>query len=577
MEETNQTGTSIRAVNAQELLESATNAADKGASSFYTPIEFGKLLSRLLPDTRTNIVDLTSGNGQLLLSAANESTKSLLGVDIDPVNTVKHSGALTVNKITGDITNVWQLLKEVNWTADLFVLNPPYSLKWKRERLAALSESKLPAVRDAFRAGGGAGNRDNVIDSTVATLMLALELGTHRSEGFLIANNATLKKLLFNPDARYRHLVHHVWMYHVLDGNPMTDSKGSRWEEKMETGIIWFARDDTVGIDRFITDDAKEPAKDMAELEQRIERRPRHSYRTGQCIYSEANVNPETRKLWQAVKDEHAIREKLKPHSAWNLRLATDGTIDTNLSLFESRSVKVDKAEVEKLHALRGQRPMNLVLQKASRLALLEAVKGGRWRVDPQLPAAVDEAIRKYNLCRAPLYQMPAIQRLGFIDEEETLRCSKDIATDGFSKVRAWSGALKTVATKVTVFTAGRAYPVRTQSVKVSRFKTKPNSIGKTEEFYLAGQELAIFVTGDDHVEHLFMEARHMAAGVDIKHLQTVDPDAPALKPEFPLDKLAEHFAIPEVKDVAEMDPEGFARAKTELAELEMFMNEIAH
>lgn len=392
----------------------------------------------------------------------------------------------------------------------------------------------------------------------------------------MIANNATLKKLLFNPEARYRHLVHHIWMHHVLDGNPMTDSKGSRWEEKMETGIIWFARNHTTGLDRFVKHDAETPAKDVSELEQRLERHPRHAHRSGQAVYGEANVNAETRKLWQAVKDEHSIRENKRPHSAWNLRLAPDGTIDTNLSLFESRSVKVDKAEVEKLHALRGKRPMNLVLQKASRQALLEAVKGGRWRVDPNLPDAVDQAVKKYHACRAPLYPMPAVQRLGYLDESDTIPCTKSIEIDGFTKVRAWNGALKTVATKVTVFTAGRAYPVRTQSVKVSRFKTKPNSIGKPEEFYLAGQELAIFITGDDHVEHLFMEARHMAAGVDIKHLQTVDPHEPGLKPEFPLDKLAEHFAVPEVKDVAEMDTEGFARAKTELAELEMFMNEIA-
>ena len=571
MSDTNQTGASIRAVNAQELLDSASNAADKGAASFYTPIEFGKILSPLLPNTRTTIVDLTSGNGQLLLSAANETTKGLLGVDIDPVNTVKHGGPLTVNKIVGDLTEVWQLLYEIGFKSDLFVLNPPYGLHWKRERLEVLRHSSLPAVRDAFRAGDSVHNKDNIVDSCIATLMIALELSTVRGEGYMIGNHATLEKLLFKEGARYTALAHHIWGYWVLDGNPMTDAKGNRWEEKMQTGIIAFARSHVAGMLPEMRKESREACKDAEELRFRISQVRRESVRLGVQIHSEHNTVQEGRRLFQAAKDEWATRKGIRK-SDYNIFLTKTGEIDTYLTLFEQRTVKLDKKELERLDSLKGQRPMNLVMQKDTREALLRAVKGGLWRVDPELPKAVDEAVRKYHSCRAPLYKLNPIMRLGHLDEHDEVTCTKDFVSSTMVK-KPYSNVKTVVRETRTIFAAGKAYRIRTKTVKVSRMKVKPNSIGEPEEFFLAGQELAIFIKDEHGHEHLFMDHRHMQPGVDVK--DGINPDDPNLKPEFPLEKIAEHFAIPEVPDVAELNPEGFASAKAELVKLESFMNSI--
>src|SRR5437016_3999131 len=68
----------------QPMLESATNAADKGQSQFFTPIAVGQLLAAALPKCRPALADLTCGAGHLLQAAANDTTLALLGSDIDP-------------------------------------------------------------------------------------------------------------------------------------------------------------------------------------------------------------------------------------------------------------------------------------------------------------------------------------------------------------------------------------------------------------------------------------------------------------------------------------------------------------
>jgi hypothetical protein len=136
----------------QPMFEAAANAAEKGQSQYFLPLPFGRKLAEALPTHRAAIVDLNCGAGHLLQAAATEKTLRLLGADIDPCRGKSVEGAtLPVHRITGDISRLFPLLKEVDFTANLFVLNPPWRLFLYRDRLAALAESALPAVRMAFQ------------------------------------------------------------------------------------------------------------------------------------------------------------------------------------------------------------------------------------------------------------------------------------------------------------------------------------------------------------------------------------------------------------------------------------------
>ncbi len=66
-------------------------------------------------------------------------------------------------------------------------------------------------------------------------------------------------------------------------------------------------------------------------------------------------------------------------------------------------------------------------MQAAQRAEVVHAVKGGIWRVHPDLPKAVDEAISAYHSLRAPLYKLSPIRSLGYLDEEDHIVRKKNL------------------------------------------------------------------------------------------------------------------------------------------------------
>jgi len=91
------------------------------------------------------------------------------------------------------------------------------------------------------------------IDSTIAMLLIALDLCTIYGEGLLIGNNATLQRLLFEPGAPHSAAARHIWAHLIVPGNPMTGIDGCQWQENEQfyTGVIYFARDHATGPKQF--------------------------------------------------------------------------------------------------------------------------------------------------------------------------------------------------------------------------------------------------------------------------------------------------------------------------------------
>lgn len=546
----------------QEVLDSAPNAAEKGLSQFFTPTAFGRHLCGALPSHRPVVVDLNCGNGQLLDAAANPSTTFLIGADIDPAPLrIEASPNRYTTKTTYDLTLLYALLAEVDWTADLFVLNPPWRLFWHRSRLAGLADSNLLAVRKAFE-GVEAGAPRGTIDSTIATLLMALDRCTTCGEGMLIANNATLERLVFAPGAPHAAVAHHIWARVIVPGNPMTGLNDCNWQDEQEfkTGVIYFAREHTNGPQTIEWTGPKGPLPDRC-------------LRLGRSIKTRYEAEQETYPRWQIVRERAGELKGNKPRTPWNLWLDETCVIRTALSSFENHSRKLDKREAERLNSLNGQSPMQLVMQRARRDELMAVAQDKRWRVQPELVAAVQRAVAEYAAQRAPLYPLSDIQRLGYCDEQDWLLCKKDLMT--------------TTDDKALIFRAGRKYPLRTCTVKVERMRCKPNPMtGAPEELLFDHQELGIFLYNqewqpgwEDAVrdmegarEYSFFDARVMSDKTAKLSEARSGGRATALpenKMDFSLQQLVEHFEIPEVPDVAACQPQAYAMALDRLKELE--------
>ena len=668
----------------QQFLESAKNASEKGMSQFFSPPAFAAWCAQPLPAVRPVIVDLNCGAGALLHASALKETKHLLGSDIDPgrgrglrmvdsglptedrgLRTVD-SGLprLPVTRLTSDVTLLYSKLKEIQFSADLFVLNPPWRLFWHRERFADFANSDLAAVRDAY-AATEPGTPDGTMDSTIATLAMALDLCTTYGEGFLIANNNTLQRLIFgfphqstNPSIHqssppYAMLARHIWAHVVVDGNPMTGLNDCKWVKSddgqsgtdFKTGVIYFAASHENGPQHY-----ELPVSTFCFPLSALSANPvSRTARMGSEMRNAYYANDDTVELWQVAKERVAEETGKTVKVPWNLWLDANNHIRTALSRFEEKSVKTDKREAERLFNLTGKTPMELVLQRAERDNLLHVLgnpsppgagegghrpgegSGGNWKVQPELRAAVAAAIQQYHAARAPLYPLPDIQRLGYLDEQDTIECKADLVLNRESKpytLKHEDGAhciynpdeeyleehedLKKARTRLKelnsqlstlnhqlIFHAGEKYSLRTQTVQVTRKTMKPNSFnGELEELEFTGQELAIFIADrirnpsaspatrhsspdDEVVEYCFMDGKLRDDNTTIAEARQQknrrrrrwerEPDAVPI--DFTLQELADHFIIPDVPDVAANNPEGYRANLDKLTTIEQLCN----
>jgi len=542
--------TGIAPANLEAVLNSAANAGFKGQAQWHTPAEWGAILAQGLPSYRPVLVDLTCGNGQLLLGAAAGGTRHLLGADIEDLPFTDPAGRTTAT-IHADITLLADYLARADWTADCFVLNYPFDHHWYRERLAFLGRSDCAAVEVAFNAHDGRTGKDT-IDSTVAGLCLALDRCSPYGEGFIIANHSTVERLLFREGAPHAALASHVWARVTIAGNicatrggaaPATGDAG----DGFKTSVLYFARAHTGGPNRTVIADTMDEAREACAKLGRM----RVALRAGSVIRQfEGGHTADTASLWAAIGLEwRTVQGRNRPGDArWNIWLEADGTIATNLTPFQEASEPLKKQQYVKLNSLKGRHPMQLILQKAERKELERAVFGTVWRVAPAVTEAVQGALAEYNAVRSPLYPLTKIQRLGYLDDNDDILCLSDLDAS---------------------FSAGRRYTIRTETISVARTGTKMNLTGGVDAVSWEGSELALFIKDDEGIERLFMEERLRAPNVRLS-IQAENAPSPI---EYNLQQLVEHFEIPEVPDVAVKNPAGYRRNLDLLEQIESIIN----
>jgi predicted RNA methylase len=539
------------------VLDSANNAAQKGQSQYSTPVEIAAALSEHLPRHRPVLVDLTCGPGQLLAGAVNSTTEHRLGLDVDPRG---KSGRLSpsilpqtptgvaFHFIHGDLTALYEPMRQIHFRADCFVLNPPWSLAWHATRLEGLADSAVPAVAKTFKVLAH-GALSPTIDSTLATLMIALDRLTDNGEGLLIGYTSTLQRLLFESDGAA--LEQHIWKLLPLPAGPWGDAG-------MATAIYFSACHDTGP-----TANGEAPL-----FMHRV-----HGY----------NPRRDTVDKW-AVLSEKAASLLPNNRSPYHLALTASGALSVRLGLFDTALKRIDKEmakAADRLSELHGRNPMQVVMQRDERNFILGLIHNGSveaplpgdeggaaappypWRVDPALRDAVQKAVNDYNAIRAPLAPLPKIQRLGYLDESDDILCIADLTNE------KRPGASAPYA---TVFHAGQRYALSTQSVRFTRAQLKTNIRGELEELQLSGQELAIFVKSSLSADHegnavekgsCFMDASLREDNVQIDH----GPGAEFV--HFTLQDLVKHFEIPEVPDIAGADAARHQTFITQLHQLE--------
>lgn len=584
----------------QQYLDSAPNAADKGQAQYLTPPKLAEFLSRPLPPVRPAIIDLNAGPGNLLRAAANLTTHHLLACDIDPACAHKCRGyhvevpptrldegythRIESHFIGHDITLIADLLHQVQFSTDLFVLNPPWDLHWHRcgngdsPRLKFLADSNLPAVAQAFKAIDPRLGRDT-IDSSVATLLLALHFSTPRAEGYLITNASTYDRLIAGDNAPHHAIHRHIWAtvkFPMALFNEKSSLSGSMPSESDPMAIaLYFARDHHAGPQHQSTVWPDSNGEfDTTFL-------PERSLRNGAYVLWPNHAETKTTHLWLAVQQELKSRQRTQ-RDDYNLYLTERGLIGVHLSIFDQAVLpsRALQQEANTLNSLAGKTPMFLVTDRQQRDLLLQSAgieSKSPWRVDPRLVDAIHKALADYNSVRAPLYPLPHIQRLGYIEEQDTILCTRDLYHPENGR---------------PLYKAGGSYALSARTVTVERDGKRPNVEGEMEDLLYTGAELATWIEADDGSQYTFLEARLRSPGVRVTDVRPdnekpgnntkrqqltkkTDIDAiPKMRIDFTIQDLAEHFHIPEVPDISTARPDLYQQNLKELLLIESLMAE---
>lgn len=510
-----------------DLFASARNAGDKGLAQYFTPFVVGQALAAVLPSYRPVIVDLHCSQGDLLHAASNRTTGHLLGCDITarPRRAAKDEATaprLDLTFTQADVTRLYPFLRNVRFPIDCAVLNPPWRLEQYREPLRDLSTSTLPAVRNAFLARERS-LPEEAIDSFIAGVLIALDRFGEYGEGFAIGNSATIQRLIFAPDAPHRALLRHIWLLVEL---------GDCFHTGCPAAAIYFAR-----------------AEQATPVRTTLERLPQSSHLRNHRRGIDAGENfcstlEETLPRWKAAAEGYRIATKPRA-SDWNIWLERDGTLRTQLSIYDQQNVEVNKSDAEALHQLNGQHPLQLVLQRPTR-KILERYAGpdSIWRVEPAVLTATAEAVASYHRGRAPLWPLNPVMRLGWLDDQDRVTCIKDLVHE-----------------RRPVFRAGEQYELSARTVCVTRRSEKRNLRGGLDEVHLSGRELCF--------EIMDATGRKRAFRI-VRENELADPnDKQAPAEVWPLEKLLEHFEIPDVPDVARAHPDRYQFYRDRLQQLE--------
>jgi SNF2 family DNA or RNA helicase/predicted RNA methylase len=480
-------------------LAASPDAANKGTQQYTTPPDWAEAIAIPLTYCRPCITDLHCADGSLPLAAANDTTKFILGHDIDTNAKIKphpdHKIARTV--IHNDIINTFHHLLSTNTQFDLLTLNPPFSLRWPIDKLPTL---KKP------------GEKSTHIKSTLATIRMATQLLSDRGEGYIIANTDTIARLEKSNPTDFKH----VWL------SVTTPSFYPGVSKELSITILYFAK-------QHINSNIPFPHEDLAiaDLDYFTNKLClfRKTYRKKSMgINDDYNAQHNfTNKQWLAIKQEVDTTHKRRAARP-NITLNPDGTINAYLTSYQKIDTKITKKDANALIGISGTHPFTLIVQKSTRSALQGIISSGVWTISPNANKAISAAISQYHQGRTSLSPLNPIQQLGWIDEQDKIIC--------------------TTVLGIGDFTAGESYKITTQVIESVKEETRPcitNGKRSKEKVRTTSSNLQILINQSDEKAQ------------PVSFQQFPDEDNPHSKS---LQDLADHFETPTVPHVSQQYPE---------------------
>jgi hypothetical protein len=255
---------------------------------------------------------------------------------------------------------------------------------------------------------------------------------------------------------------------------------------------------------------------------------------------------------FEMVRQEYLDRQKTT-RPKFNIWVDKRGRIKTYLSSFDAVSRKISKTLVRHLHGLANRRPIELVLTKSDRLALLHTVHDAGWKVDPALIKAVNAAVAEYHSSRTPFIRPTLAMRVAWAEEEDSL-----------SAVDDWEE-----------FKEGESYRLTSETFEGRKMEIRPHADFGEEDVMVSGQELMICINDSNGHVHGFTQYALDRDSIHANYDSENDSDDETRRSLLRIHKfhslrdLMVHFNMPVVRDIAEVNPKLYQHYRNKLKALE--------
>lgn len=520
-----QKGKTLDQAGLQEALDSSPDVAKKGTGQFFTPKPYAKAFAQPLSPVRPVIFDPHCGSHNLTMAAATGHTKTLLGIDLD-----KRAQHKDVTTIIGDLNRIFPLMVQAECKFDLLMMNPPFGLRWP-----------APDVKFRHRRPARSVDGQLMIDSVQASWLMALDRLTTYGEGMMIAPKPVIEKLI-EPCPTYKH----VWAYVTLpqffpgvrDSRPMA--------------VLYFAKQhDNKGKPCKL--DIPSPAPNVVTMKLR-----RLAVQRNIWLGKTERVDSKTRYLRDestperfAIVRKELLERNKKNRPQFNLWLDHRGRINTYLSAFDEVSRKISRELVKSLSNLRGKRPVELVLTRSERNALIWTIHEAGWKVDPSLIKAVENAVAEYHRSRVPFNKPTLAMRVAWAEEEDQLTAKDD-----------WHS-----------FRAGESYRLSSETFEGRKIEFRDSPEYGEEEVLVSGQELMICLYDKENRKHGFTQYALDRSTIQAEYHNNPNDETcrilSTVNQFHSIRDLMEHFEMPDVPDIAEVCPDLYEHYKRKLKTLE--------
>lgn len=403
------------------VLRATRHGGVTGLQQFFAPPEAAELIAAVNGRSLSTL-DLTAGNGALLAGVEREVR---FGVEID----ADQVAADAYEAIHGDVQHAYPLLRLLGTQFPRVACNPPFGLDWAPN-----------------------GRPEN---STLATWRMALALLAETGAGaFIAGRDRFARHILPRSDA--------AGIYALVECGDLFEGV------ELASVIAFFVRPENVSSPREggplrLTAQSKE-LPDLAETirEERL-RVGAHVPELTRCPYRASLAE-----RFQTVGKELARRRQAaaSERQRYDLALA-GGRISARPSPF-ARFVLQERRFLRNAERLNGQPPTYFALNLREWRQLRALAAEEALTLEPALCEAVATATVEAEKAVCPLYEVRPQQRLGFLDDLDSILC---VASDPERGFEAGERYPLTTSSDVQITSAERAVQKRNGDIEVRKYE----------------------------------------------------------------------------------------------------------